>query len=129
MLNSDKLQKNTKYWYVCTYFKHSNGQLCRTYRLQTPIPVMVKHIGNTVEVYHWCDTAGSTGGRIWHPNYYNFSPHQTSGNYFANYVFETEEEAWSAYKKGIETEIERTEDLCKLKLETYKKHLREKKSK
>ena len=86
MLSSDKLQKNTKYWYTCTYFKHSNGQLSKTYRLQTPIPIMIKVVGSSVEVYHWTDVAGSTEGRIWHPNYYNFSSHQTSGNYFANYI-------------------------------------------
>lgn len=129
LTDSQQLKKNTKYWYSCAFFKHSNGQLCKTSRLQPPIPVSVKVSGSCVEAYHW-ENDGTFGSRVWHPNYYNFSSNNPQGiNYFANYIFETEEEAWRAFNRGIEAEIERTEDLCKLRVDQYKAFIRERKSK
>ena len=129
LTDSQQLKKNTKYWYSCAYFKHSQGQISKTYRLQPPFPVQVSVSGSSVEAFHWLDD-GSKGSKVWHPNYYNFSSNNPqSTSYFANYIFETEEEAWKAFSKGIESEIERIEDLCKVKVDQYKTFIREKKSK
>jgi hypothetical protein len=129
LTDSQQLKKNTKYWYSCAYFKHSQGQLSKTYRLQSPIPVHVSVSGSSVEAFHWL-ADGSKGSKIWHPNYYNFSSNGTySTNFFGNFIFDNEEEAWCAYQKGIEQEIERTEDLCKLKVDVYKNLLKGKKNK
>jgi hypothetical protein len=128
LTDSQQLKKSTKYWYSCAFFKHSQGQLSKTYRLQSPIPVHAVTNGNSVEIYHWLDD-GSKGSKIWHPNYYNFTTNTMGSNFFGNYVFDNEEDAWVAYKKGILSEVERIEDLCKLKVDNYKTLLREKKNK
>lgn len=116
MLKKEDIKNGTVYWYCLAYFKHSSGQLSKTHRLQKPMKVNLEPYGsNEIRIIN-----SETKVRITHPNYYSFSCfNSTAENYFGNFIFVSEEEAWEYYYKQINKEIERIDDLVEKRKSLY----------
>lgn len=112
----DDIKSDQEYWYSCAYFKHSIGQLSKSFRETKPLKVKIKRNGeNYAQIIN-----SATGSCICHPSYMSFNTRwEGSETYFLNYIFETEKEAWDSYYSQIQAEIERTKDLCEKRVAIF----------
>lgn len=119
MLNKENVKKDGEYWFSLACFKHSTGQLSKSHTLVKPKKVKIEFRNNDVYL-----TDVKTKNRICHPQYYCFqSYNNTTENYFGNFVFETESEAWNNFYQSINREIERIDDLHAKKKTLYSSFL------
>ena len=115
MLKKEDVKKDGEYWFSLAYFKHSSGQFAKTHKLVKPLKVKIEFRNNDVYFQNV-----KTSSRISHPQYYCFTCYSTaSENYFGNFVFETEEEAWKNFYHQVNREIERIDDIYAKKKTLY----------
>lgn len=115
MLKKEDIKTDETYWYCLAWFKHSNGQLSRSHRIVKPIQVKLEIRNNDVYILN-----ASTGSRISHPQYYCYQ-HHNSGceNYFGNFVYLTEHEAWDSFYEQVNKEISRMDDIYAKRRSVY----------
>ena len=115
MLKKEDVKNDVDYWFSSAYFKHSSGQFSKTHRVIKPRKVKIEFRNNDVYL-----SDSVTNQRINHPLYYCFQSYNTvTDNYFGNFVFETEKEAWDNFYYQINKEIERIDDIYEKKRSLY----------
>ena len=114
MLKKEDIKLEETYWYCLAWFKYTNGQLSRSHRIVKPIQVKLETKHNDVFIVNM------SGTRLSHPQYYAYQSNNPScDNYFGNFVFKTEQEAWDSFYNTINKEINRIDDICNKRKSIY----------